>query len=208
MSRNDTFTITASRSDDWWALTVSGPGLKRSYHTQVKRLEQAEEMARDLVATMLDVDIFEINADFDLTVADDEVATELEATLVTRLAATLVKQKAAEATQATVADLARRGYVHRDIGYLLGMSHQAVGKLLNEAEKETAASADDAGTRSLALSLKEMLDRLHMTRDTEALLKSYLLEVAAGDPMDRKLSRLRALGEQLRHGRRRRLTDA
>ncbi|MFC4113126.1 hypothetical protein [Nonomuraea zeae] len=208
MSKRDTYTITASRSDDWWALTVSGPGLKRSYHTQVKRLEQAEEMARDLVVTMLDVDVLEMNADFDLTVADDEVATELEATLVTRLAATLVRQKAAEATQATVADLARRGYVHRDIGYLLGMSHQAVGKLLNEAEKGTAASADDAGTRSGALPPKEMLDQLCMTSDTEALFKSYLLEAAAGDPTDRKLSRLRALGEQLRRGKRRRLSEA
>ncbi|GAA2205519.1 hypothetical protein GCM10009850_009770 [Nonomuraea monospora] len=197
MSKRDTYTITASRSDDWWALTVSGPGLKRSYHTQVKRLEQAEDMARDLVVTMLDV---EVDADFALTVADDEVATELEATLVTRLAATLVKQKAAEATQATVADLARRGYVHRDIGYLLGMSHQAVGKLLNEAEKGAAASAGDAPP--------EMLDQLCMTSDTEALFKSYLLEVAASDPTERKLNRLRALGEKLRHGKRRRLTDA
>ncbi|MFI7639517.1 hypothetical protein [Nonomuraea sp. NPDC049400] len=206
MSKRDAYTITASRSDGWWALTISGPGLKRSYHTQVKRLEQAEEMARDLVATMLDVDVSEIDAGFELTVADDEVATELEATLVTRLAATLVKQKAAEATQATVADLARRGYVHRDIGYLLGMSHQAVGKLLNEAERETAASADDAGTRSQALS--SLKDRLAMTHDTEALFKSYLLDAAEGDPMDLKLDRLRALGERLRHRRRRKLTDA
>ncbi|MEV5891912.1 hypothetical protein [Nonomuraea fuscirosea] len=79
MSKRDTYTIIARRSDDWWALTVSGPGLKRSYHTQVKRLEQAEEMARDLVVTMLDADVFEINADFDVTVADEEVATEMRA---------------------------------------------------------------------------------------------------------------------------------
>ncbi|MBN6056395.1 hypothetical protein JYK22_30990, partial [Nonomuraea sp. RK-328] len=208
VSKRDAYTVTASRSDDWWALTVSGPGLKRSHHTQAKRLEQAEKMARDLVATMLDVDVSQIDADFDLTVADDEVATELEATLATRLAATLVRQKAAEATQATVADLARRGYVHRDIGYLLGMSHQAVGKLLNEAEKDRPASSDDASTRSPALSPKEMLDRLHMTRGTEALLRSYLLEGAAGDPIDRRLNRLRALGEQLLRRRRRKLTDA
>jgi predicted transcriptional regulator len=208
VSKRDTYTITASRSDGWWALTVSGPGLKRGYHTQVRRLEQAEEMARDLVATMLDVHVSELDLDFELTVADDEVATELEATLATRLVATLVRQRAAEATQATVADLARRGYVHRDIGYLLGMSHQAVGKLLNEAEKESAAAADDARTGSVALAVREMLDRLQMTRDTEALLQSYLLAAAASDPVDRKLNRLRALGEQLRHGRRRKLTDA
>ncbi|MEU6715504.1 hypothetical protein ABZ897_28920 [Nonomuraea sp. NPDC046802] len=207
MSGRDTYTITASRSDGWWALTVSGPGLKRSYHTQVKRLEQAEEMTRDLLVTMLDVS--EIDADFDLAMADDEVATELEATLVARLAATLVKRRAAEATQATVADLARRGYVHRDIGYLLGMSHQAVGKLLNEVEKEPVSSAEEASARSRALSsFKDMFDRLPMAHGTEALLKSYLLDAAENDPMDLKLDRLRALGERLRHRRRRRLTDA
>lgn len=205
MSGRETYVITAGRSGDWWALTVSGGGLKRGYHTQVKRLEQAEEMARDLVATMRDVDVSEIDADFDLAVADDEVATELEATLLTRLAATLVKQKAAEATQATVADLARRGYVHRDIGYLLGMSHQAVGKLLSEAEKGAAAPAGEAGTRSPVLS---SLGRFLITPDTEALLRSYLLNGAEGDPMDLKLNRLRALGERLRRPGRRRLTGA
>lgn len=73
MSKRDAYTITASRSDDWWALTVSGPCLKRSCHTQVKRLEQADETARDLAATMLDVDVSEIDASFNLTVADDDV---------------------------------------------------------------------------------------------------------------------------------------
>jgi predicted transcriptional regulator len=209
VSKRDTYTITVSRSDGWWALTVSGPGLKRGYHTQVRRLEQADEMARDLVATMLDVEVSTIDADFDLTVADDEVATELEATLLARLAATLVKQRAAEATQATVADLARRGYVHRDIGYLLGISHQAVGKLLNEAQKGTPASADDAGARPLVLSpLEEAFEQLLRTHDAEALLKSYLLNAAEGDPKDLKLNRLRALGERLRDHRHRRLTDA
>ncbi|MEO3890459.1 hypothetical protein [Nonomuraea sp. B5E05] len=82
---------------------------------------------RDLVATMLDVDVSKFDADFDLTVADDEVATELEATLLTRLAARIVRMKAVEATQATVADLARRGYVHRDIGYLLGSTSRPGG---------------------------------------------------------------------------------
>lgn len=48
-------------------LTVSGPGLRRSYHTQVKRLEQAEEMARDLVVTVLDEDLSETGAEFELT---------------------------------------------------------------------------------------------------------------------------------------------
>ncbi|MED7922979.1 hypothetical protein SMD20_01940 [Nonomuraea sp. LP-02] len=182
MSERDTYTITAGRSGPWWALTVCGPGLKRDYHTQVKRLEHAEEMARDLVATMLDVDVSEVDADFELTVADEDVATELEATLLARLAARVAKQQAAEVTQTTVADLARRGYVHRDIGYLLGISHQAVGKLLQEAEKEaTAPRPADASSRM-------------------ELLRSLLPDVAEGDPTPARLGKLRALREQLRDG--------
>ncbi|MFI6391103.1 hypothetical protein [Nonomuraea sp. NPDC050540] len=133
MSERDIYTITATRSDGWWALTVSGPGLKRAYPTQVKRLEQAEEMARDLVATMLDTEPDKIDADFCVRVADEEIARALEATLRARLTAELIRQQAAEATRTTVATLANRGYVHRDIGFLLGMSHQAIGKLLDES---------------------------------------------------------------------------
>ncbi|QYC43421.1 hypothetical protein Nocox_29185 [Nonomuraea coxensis DSM 45129] len=188
MSEHDTYTITAGKSGPWWALTVRGPGLKRGYHTQVKRLEHAEEMARDLVATMLDVDVSEIDADFELTVADEDVATELEATLLARLAARVAKQQAAEVTQTTVADLARRGYVHRDIGYLLGISHQAVGKLLHEADKETAASA-----LVLSTHCPENASRIE-------LLRSLLPDVAEDDPAPVRLRKLRAWGERLRDG--------
>ncbi|MEU6791641.1 hypothetical protein ABZ907_08100 [Nonomuraea wenchangensis] len=182
MSERDTYTITAGRSGSWWALTVCGPGLKRDYHTQVKRLEHAEEMARDLVATMLDVDVSEVDADFELTVADEDVAAELEATLLARLAARVAKQQAAEVTQTTVADLASRGYVHRDIGYLLGISHQAVGKLLQEAEKEATTSRPaDASSRM-------------------ELLRSLLPDVAEGDSTPARLGKLRALRERLRDG--------
>lgn len=181
MSARDTYIITAGRSGRWWALTVCGPGLKRGYHTQVKRLEHAEEMARDLVATMLDVDASEVDADFELTVADEDVAIELEATLLARLAARVAKQQAAEVTQTTVADLARRGYVHRDIGYLLGISHQAVGKLLQEAEEAAAPRSADAFSRM-------------------ELLRSLLPDVPEGDPTPATLGKLRALRERLRDG--------
>ncbi|MEZ7127288.1 hypothetical protein ACBR40_18295 [Nonomuraea sp. AD125B] len=75
MNERDAYTITAGRSGPWWALTVHGPGLKRGYHTQVKRLEHAEEMARDLAATMLDVDVSDLDADFELAVADEVAST-------------------------------------------------------------------------------------------------------------------------------------
>ncbi|GLX97558.1 hypothetical protein [Herbidospora sp. NBRC 101105] len=73
------FRVTAQKSGGWWALTVEGPGLSRPAYTQVRRLDKAEDMVRDLLALHFD-----------------------------------------------------RGYAHREIGVLLGVSHQAVGKLLGE----------------------------------------------------------------------------
>ncbi|MFG1967855.1 hypothetical protein ACGFJC_00945 [Nonomuraea fuscirosea] len=83
MSKSRTYTITAGRSDGWWALTVSGPGLRRSCHTQVKRLEQAEEMARDLVVTVLDADLSETGAKFELAASGEGVITRSAASFRT-----------------------------------------------------------------------------------------------------------------------------
>ncbi|MEU4162969.1 hypothetical protein [Actinoplanes sp. NPDC026670] len=45
------YEVVATRSGRWWALTV--PGLKFA-HTQARRLSEADEMARDLIAILTD----------------------------------------------------------------------------------------------------------------------------------------------------------
>lgn len=47
-----TFTAVCRRSGSWWAVSV--PELK-GVHTQVMRLDQAEEMSREAIALFLDV---------------------------------------------------------------------------------------------------------------------------------------------------------
>src|SRR5262249_61815586 len=44
------FEATAHRSDGWWALEVTGDGLPHPVYTQARRLDQAEDMVRDLLA--------------------------------------------------------------------------------------------------------------------------------------------------------------
>ncbi|MDP9844302.1 hypothetical protein [Streptosporangium lutulentum] len=51
------FRVTAQRSEGWWALEVEGPGLRRPAHTQVRRLDQAEETVRDPLALRFDTDV-------------------------------------------------------------------------------------------------------------------------------------------------------
>ncbi|GAA0443683.1 hypothetical protein Acor_27630 [Acrocarpospora corrugata] len=155
---SDTYRIVASRDEDWWGLVISGPALKRPHHTQVKRLEQAEEMARDLVTLMLDVEEADLTATFEVTLSDEDVVTELREALEARQQAELARAKAASRTHSTVADLNRRGYVQRDIGFLLGISHQAVGKLLNEPTKNPAEDTKAAKSRTRRRARQKLTD--------------------------------------------------
>ena len=57
--KRKTYTARCQRSGDWWAISV--PEL-RGVHTQARRLEKAEAMARDAIALFLDVpsDAFDV----------------------------------------------------------------------------------------------------------------------------------------------------
>ena len=52
MTDRPTYIATARRSGDWWAIEV--PGVQ-GVHSQAKRLDQVESMAREAIALMLDV---------------------------------------------------------------------------------------------------------------------------------------------------------
>lgn len=122
------YTAKAVRSGDWWAVTVEGV---RGLHTQARRLDQVEEMARDALALMLDVD----RQAFDVVVRPQ--LSSVEQGVLAHLA---VAQKqlrdaqtaAAEGMVAAAAELVRgQGLTLRDAGSILGVSFQRVGQLVN-----------------------------------------------------------------------------
>ncbi|MFC7381592.1 hypothetical protein [Sphaerisporangium rhizosphaerae] len=129
-----TFRVTAQRSGDWWALVVEGPGLRRPAYTQARRLDKAEAMVRDLLALHFDVDPADVG-DIEITPADEPLAHELVSTRQVRREAERLREEATRRTRATARRLRERGYAQREIGALLGVSHQAVGKLLGETTK-------------------------------------------------------------------------
>lgn len=51
MSEHPTYTAVCERSGSWWAVSV--PEL-RGVHTQARRLDQAETMAREAIALLLE----------------------------------------------------------------------------------------------------------------------------------------------------------
>lgn len=125
-----TYTAQCVRSGDWWAITV--PEVPGAF-TQSRRLDQAEDMARDAVALLLRVP----PGSFDLVVIPNlpaDVAAEIDAARELRQTADRYQRDATLAAR----DVARRlfercHFTVRDIGRLLGISHQRVSQLLERA---------------------------------------------------------------------------
>lgn len=119
-----TYTATAHREGDWWVVDVAGIGA-----TQAKRLDQVEDMARDMIAIMEDVDLDDVHVD-----VVPQVGPELDGLILnTRSATDAAKRAQAEATEAsrtTAQRLRAAGYSLRDIGILTGVSYQRIHQLL------------------------------------------------------------------------------
>lgn len=123
------YTAECHRAGDWWGVSVpSVPGV----FTQARRLDQIEDMARDAIATMLGVP----PRSFDVDVAWEVpggLGSDVETARILRERADHAQRDAGVAARAVAAKLLQRGHLTiRDIGTLLGMSHQRVSQLLEE----------------------------------------------------------------------------
>lgn len=126
MTRNR-YTARAERVGAWWAIEVEGV---RNAVSQARRLDQVEAMAREVVALLLDV-------------AEDSFDLDIEVSMPAQWAEWVASVKAAQATAAvTEAEAGRKarevaralraaGLPIRDVGAVLGVSHQRVSQLVN-----------------------------------------------------------------------------
>lgn len=122
-----TYTAVCRRSGGWWAIRVPEvTGL----HTQVRRLDQAEDMTRDAIVLMLDVD----PADVQIEVRP-EVPAPVENALAARREAREREAAADAATEEAVRQLLKAGYTMRDAGRLLGLSPQRISQIAAAAPR-------------------------------------------------------------------------
>lgn len=122
-----TYHVTAERDGDWWTLTVEGV---EAGFTQARRLDQAEAMAREVISLLLDIPVDDI--DVDLEVHLDPGG---QAALTVATAARQTAERAAATAQQAARDAARllsnAGLPMRDVGAIMGISHQRVHQLLH-----------------------------------------------------------------------------
>ncbi len=121
-----THTATAAREGRWWIITVDGIGV-----TQARRLADATDTARELVAVSLDIPVEDVTVD--LTVADVDgidVAGQVAAIRDDRARAAQIEHDASARAQALARDLAAHDVPLRDVGAILGVSHQRAHQLV------------------------------------------------------------------------------
>ncbi len=117
----------AVRSGDWWAITVPELG---GLFSQAKRLDQVEAMAREAIAMMLDIETDEVGR-IDVDVVPPAHVAGLLNTMQDALATAGAATEAAASARREAARLLREdGLPVRDVGRLIGVSHQRVSQIL------------------------------------------------------------------------------
>ena len=121
-------TAVAERSGSWWAVRVPEvPGV----FTQARRLDQVKGMAADAVAALLGVDPASVDVDVQPVLAA-AVSKRLAQARRERLRADELAAAAAANLRRVARALADDGLPERDIGSILGVSHQRAHQLLTD----------------------------------------------------------------------------
>ena len=126
-ARAKSYQVDVVRSGNWWSITV--PALTGVF-SQAKRLDQVEAMAREAIALMLDIDEADVG-DIEVVVTPPaNVADALERLRAFMATATEATEAAAEARHEVAKLLRDEGLPMRDVGELIGVSHQRVSQIL------------------------------------------------------------------------------
>lgn len=117
----------ATHSDGWWSAEIDVPGML--VFTEARRLDRLEEMARDAVATALNIAKEDVNITVDVHVDSETDAAIKRARELTTQAARIV-QEAGTLNRRIARQLKAQGLSARDSGHIMGLSPQRISQLL------------------------------------------------------------------------------
>ena len=139
------YTARAAKAGNWWAVRVPEvPGV----FSQARTLERVEYMARDALSAFLDVapDSFDVVVDVDLP---RMLRGELDRLRGLRTTLERARLEYAALSAKLTAELAHEGMTVRDIGGVLGVSHQYASRLArSDRGKPPPAAKPKRATRS------------------------------------------------------------
>lgn len=121
---------TVSREGKWWMVRVPAiDGL-----TQARRVSEAALVARELIAVTLDVALadVEVAVTFEPIGTVEDISAEVSRIAADRARAAELERRASRDLASLAKTLRAQGIPGRDIGALLGMSHQRAQQLVSE----------------------------------------------------------------------------
>ena len=126
-SRHTTYEVTAERDGNRWFLRVAAlPGV----FSQVRRLDQAEAMARDAIAAFLDVPAGGVDVKGSVRLPND-LEADVAGVKDLRGVIDRTEREYAERTRRLATRLVEReGMTVREAGRVLGLSYQRVSQLV------------------------------------------------------------------------------
>lgn len=133
MEEVTTYTARVERGEQFWLVTVSE--IQRT--TQARTLREVEPMVRDLIAVMEQVDPQSIELNCDIVFPSVAYQHWARAAKL-REDSARAQAQAAEEARAAALELAKLGLTVRDVGALLGVSHQRAAQLIAEAPARTS----------------------------------------------------------------------
>ncbi len=127
------YEATVTRSGDWWAIEVTS-GLPASTlgFSQVRRLNDAEDMTRRLIVDLLEVapSAVEVSLTVDLPA---DLALALDSYCSADLVESDARTRAAQMRSVAATSLLEAHLTMREAGQILGLSHQRIKQLVDRA---------------------------------------------------------------------------
>ena len=133
------YEVIATRSENWWVIeVVSGLPASVLGVSQTRRLNKVPKVARSLIADLLELDSSEVQVEVRVSMPDDLEAVVNKA----RHAAAIEGEARAAAARArcdAAAALLNANMTMREAGQVLGVSHQRIKQLADQAKHSAVA---------------------------------------------------------------------
>ncbi len=125
------YEVAVTRSGDWWTIEVtSGLPVNVLGVSQVRRLNDAENIARRLIADLLEADPSAIEIDLNVDLPAD-LALALETYRSAEKIETDARSSAAQMRSVAATTLLEANLTMRESGLILGLSHQRIKQLVD-----------------------------------------------------------------------------
>ena len=174
MKSMTSYTAECHRNGNGWAIEVLG----ETVHTQAPHLDQVQDVAREAIAVVLEVDVSEI--DVEVRPVLDHGQHALDAARHAGDVEELAVLGSQEAQALAVIELTAAGLSPHDIGWLLGVSHQRVHHL-SQVDRTKVILRNAAAAREHAV--------------TDALVNAEAIESAIESAIDSALDSAIAVGD-------------